>query len=803
MSTPARTDLHLYSRHSSKAAEWLLRRLEFPASYSEPAELYEKLVQSGMSFVTITDHHSIDGCLEIADRPNVFLSEEVTTFFPEDGCKVHLLIWGLNEKQHEEVHQLRASIFDLQKYLAGQGLAHGVATPLLPVNEKLEPHHLERLCLLFRHFESINGLRNSLLSEAATEILRKLTPERIAEFAERHRIEPTHPEPWKKIFFAGSDDHGLIQPARAYTETPAAADPGEFLEQLKAGNVSPVGEGGTPLLLAHNTYSVAIQYTKAKLLSGKEDASTAALLEKVFARFMEGQNPTEFTFGEKIGFLVHGVATGQIFEMARVGGGSLWKELAGYFSRPDVRKAVERETAGVKEPEVRAFLIANIIGNQLAYRLFTEFVSQISAGKVLESIQLASPLVPIVTLLSPYGLAYRMPDRGWLRKCARSIAGEVPPLLRNDRRAWFTDTLEDVNGVTTTIRKMSAAGRNAGKHIVVVTSRSGIDIPGVPIKNFEPIGEFELPEYELQQLSFPPILHMIDWLERERITELIVSTPGPVGLVGLLAAKTLGLRTVGIYHTDFPQYVRILTDDSVMETLTWNFMHWFYSQLDVVFVNSEDYRKCWIDRGIPAERLEILPRGLDIELFHPRRRSDDFWTSRGVKPGETKLLFVGRISKEKNLDLIVASYRKLRERGIPARAIFVGDGPYLENMKSLLPDGIFTGYMAGEELATAYASADIFVFPSTTDTFGNVVIEAHASGVPAIVSDVGGPRDLVTEGVDGYITHAGDAEQFTDAVEALATDESKRQEFGRAARRKVESRDWAAAFQKFWDASPA
>lgn len=801
MSSPARADLHLYSRHSSKAAEWLLRRLEFPASYSDPKALYDRLKAKGMHFITLTDHHSINGCLEIADRPEVFLSEEVTTFFPEDGCKVHLLIWGLDEEQHHEVQALRSSIFELQSYLAGEGLVHGVATPLLPINEKLEAHHLERLCLLFRNFEAINGLRNGLLSQAARELLGGLTPERLEEFANRHDLAPTHAEPWRKVFFAGSDDHGLIQPARACTEVPAAATPEEFLSQLREGHCRPIGEPGTPVLLAHNTYSVAFQYAKDQFKMKRETA-TADLLEKIFARFLEGQDPTELTLGEKFGFLVHGVATGQIFEMARLGGGSLWKELSSYFGRPDVRRAMEQETAGVEEPERRAFLIANLIGNQFAYRLFNQFVQQLSAGKILESIQVASPLIPIVTLLSPYGLAFRMPHRDWLRQCAQDLTGSIPPMLQNRRRAWFTDTLEDVNGVTTTIRKMAAAGRAAGKEITVVTCRTGLEVPGVPVKNFEPIGEFELPEYELQRLSFPPVLKMIDWLEQERISELIISTPGPVGLVGLLAAKTLGLRTVGIYHTDFPQYVRILTDDSLMETLTWNFMHWFYNQLDVVFVNSEDYRKCWIDRGIPEERLAIFPRGLDIELFHPKRRTEDFWRSRGVEPGEAKMLFVGRISKEKNLDLLVSALRKLRQRGVAARTLFVGDGPYTPEMKRLVPDGVFTGYLAGEELATAYASADFFVFPSTTDTFGNVVIEAQAAGIPAIVSDVGGPRDLVDHGVDGLITRAMDVEELARAMQELAEDPRKREAFGAAARKKVESRDWQAAFEKFWDASP-
>jgi hypothetical protein len=147
--------------------------------------------------------------------------------------------------------------------------------------------------------------------------------------------------------------------------------------------------------------------------------------------------------------------------------------------------------------------------------------------------------------------------------------------LGNQKRAWFTDTLEDVNGVATTIRKMAAAGLAAGYDITVVTCGSRASEPGLSLKNFQPVGEFELPEYELQRLSFPPLLLIMEYLIRENFSELIISTPGPVGLSDLYAAKTLGLRAVGIYHTDFRKYVRILTDDSFWETLTWNYMHWF------------------------------------------------------------------------------------------------------------------------------------------------------------------------------------------------------------------------------------
>ncbi len=797
----SRTDLHIHSRHSTRAADWVLRRLDFPASYSDPLETYHRLRKAGMQYVTLTDHNTLEGCLEIAHLPGVIFGEEVTVGFPDDECKVHLLVWGLTETQHREIQALKDDIFDVQKYLAAQALAHAVAHPLQSPNDKLTPLHLQKLVLLFRHFEGINGRYHTRLSEAARFTLGELTPRHIEVFAARTGLTPTHEEPWCKVLIGGSDDHGGIYPARAYTETPEAATSEEFLEHLRQGRCEARGEAGTPLAVAHGTYNTAYRYLNAKF-AVKPDNPAAGLLEKGFSRFMEGKDPTEFTLAEKLGFLAQGIATGKIFEMAMVGNTSLWKELSAYFSKSEVKAALARETAGVEEPERRAFLMANLIANQLGYRFFTQFIAQISKAKFIESIQTISPLAPIIALLSPYLHAFRQPKREWLREMTRTVAGTTPEFLTNRKRAWFTDTLEDVNGVATTIRKMTSSGVAAGYDLTVMTCRSEISEHGIPLKNFAPVGEFELPEYELQRLSFPPVLHVMEELERGNYTEVIISTPGPLGLTALYAAKTLGLRAVGIYHTDFPQYVRILTDDSFMETLTWDFMHWFYSQLDVVYANSEDYRKCWVDRGIPAEKIKILPRGLDTKLFHPTRRNRDFWHARGLREGETGMLFVGRISKEKNLDTLVAATRRLADLKIAVRPMFIGEGPYLAEMKKLLPDAIFTGYLRGDDLANAYASADFFVFPSTTDTFGNVVLEAQASGLPVIVSDVGGPRDLVQHGKDGFVTKALDAGELAEAIRRLSADPALRERMGSAARARVETRDWSEAVERFWNASP-
>jgi glycosyltransferase involved in cell wall biosynthesis len=797
----SKCDLHIHSRYSARSEEWLFRRFDFPDSYSDPRELHRQLVERGMDYVTITDHDTIEGCLQISDLPNTFISEQVTTYFPQDPCKVHILVWGITEAQHADIVIIRDNIFALQRYLQAGNIAHAVAHPLYSINGKLEASHLERLILLFKHFESINGLRDALLSELAQNLFGALTPDKIDKWTKRHNLAPTHAEPWKKIFVGGSDDHGGIFIASACTETPSAGSAAEFLRHIRDGDCTAHGQGGTPLALSHgfyNTLSCFIQdHFHEKL------GPSAVLLEQMFSRFMEGRDPTEFTLAEKVSLGVQGVLSGKIFELVKPSNRSLWKELSGYFAQPEVKAKLAEELNAVPEPERRTFIMANMVAEQLAFRLFKKFVQQISSGNMVESMQALSAIAPILIILTPYiyGFHSQAPSRKWLREIFRQLTGDIPSALQNRKRAWFTDTLEDVNGVATTIRKMTAAGAAAGKELIVVTSRNELQIDDIPIENFKPIGEFELPEYELQKLSFPPILQMLDYIQRERFTEIIISTPGPIGLTALLAAKMLNLQTSGIYHTDFPQYIRILTEDSFLESATWRYMHWFYGQLDTVFINSEEYRQSWIKRGFDPAKLKIFPRGLDTELFHPTRRDPAFFEKFGAQNGEVRLLYVGRISKEKDLDVLADAYRRLREEGLSIQLFVVGHGPYSQAFAESLPEAFFTGYLTGKELATAYASADIFVFPSTTDTFGNVIIEAQASGVPVIVSDAGGPKELVEDNENGLITKSHDVDDFARAVRRLIVDPELRERMGDRARQSVIDRTWPAAFRKFWAAT--
>ena len=267
-----KADLNLHSRFSDRSADWLFRRFDFPDSYSQPRALYDLLRERGMDLVTLTDHNTLDGVLEIAALPGVFLSEEVTTYFPEDRCKVHLLVWNISEAQHREIASLRENIFDLQRYLGQEKLAHAVAHPLYQLNHKLTVSHLERLILLFPCFEGLNGLRNDLLNQTTRHLLASLTPETIARFAETHGFAPTHPEAWKKVLTAGSDDKSGMYAAHAYTETPGAANVDEFLTGLCAGRAAIHGDGGSPLVLSHSLYKTGLTSSRKASSPGKSSS---------------------------------------------------------------------------------------------------------------------------------------------------------------------------------------------------------------------------------------------------------------------------------------------------------------------------------------------------------------------------------------------------------------------------------------------------------------------------------------------------------------------------------------------------
>jgi len=229
-----------------------------------------------------------------------------------------------------------------------------------------------------------------------------------------------------------------------------------------------------------------------------------------------------------------------------------------------------------------------------------------------------------------------------------------------------------------------------------------------------------------------------------------------------------------------------------LEALAWKYMILFYHSVDEVVVPSRFVAQLLHKRGLRNRKLLVLDRWVDLERFHPRHRTPGFWKRFGIEDeaGQVVFVYVGRLGAEKNLDVLAEAFRGLHAEFPQARLAIVGDGPFRGRLEALL-EGLpatFTGYLAGEDLSRALASADAKLFPSTTDTWGNAPLEAQASGVPVVVSDKGGPQELMEDGVTGFRVAGGDPKALLAAMRALIDPET-RDRMGRQARAFAEAND--------------
>jgi glycosyltransferase involved in cell wall biosynthesis len=763
----SRADLHVHSKYSDRPSEWFLRRIGSPESFVDPLALYRTCRERGMDYVTITDHNKISGALEIAHLPGTFLSSELTTYFTENNAKVHCLVWGITEKTFRDLDELRPNIYDLQRYMNENHIVHAIAHPLFRDNDRMTVDQFEKLILMFKRFEGVNGSRHPRAGSLAQAVFENLTPALMERLADKHGIAPTGSEPWKKFLTGGSDDHSGLYTAEAHTVTPHAATVFDFLQHLGEGQHQAGGRAGTSVRLAHSLYGIAFSYYENRFLKSStgKDSLVGAMLKRIVEKPEAPETGLRATFTQPIRRLIFDQKKKQLNDIEKM----LLDEIIA-IRRRSAAEPVEEGDIPHHEDD-RKFKAACRIGHQLTFTFIQRFIEQIQRGGLIDSIQSFASLGPVALGLAPYLTAFNVQhkDEKFLREVAANFPGTQRLTSRSGKRAWFTDTLNDMNGVANTIRTLATLAHIEGKEITVVTCLPEKPEAAFPVKNFRPVGTFTLEEYNRQELVYPPFLEMINWLEEEEIDEVIISTPGPVGLAALGAARMLKLKVRGIYHTDFPQYVRHLADDDQMEDLTWRYMTWFYEGMDHVAVPSRAYLDQLVEKGFDRTKLYVMPRGVDLERFSPEKRDEKFWKQFGLNGG-FKFFYAGRISKEKNLENLLEAFRSLAgDKTFKAQLVLAGDGPHLEELRQAYAGEhiIFTGRLNGEELARAYAGSDFFVFPSLTDTFGNAVLEAHASGLPAIVSSEGGPCEIVRSHNSGLVVDARSPAALAEALRSV------------------------------------
>lgn len=359
------------------------------------------------------------------------------------------------------------------------------------------------------------------------------------------------------------------------------------------------------------------------------------------------------------------------------------------------------------------------------------------------------------------------------------------------RVAVFTDNdFNKVNGVTTTL---NAVVRHAPPEVAVriytaadIASdcRDYLAVPSVGMG---------LPWYREMRIYWPRLTRFAEALKADAIDVVHITTPGPVGLAGRLLAQKLGMPVIGSYHTLLGQYVETYSGSARLGRVMERYMLWMYSACASIMVPSRATLEFLEGAGYPRERLRVWTRGVDVATFTPERRRQGLRDAWHVDHRRPVVLYAGRLSREKGLDLFPEIQARLFAERVAHRLVFVGDGPMAAELKQRCPDAEFLGRVPHDVVADAMASADVFVFPSATDTLGNVVLEAQASGLPVIVSDRGGPKEVMSDGATGMVARAGDAQSFTEPLLRLLRDSAERAAMSQRARTLAMSRTWPDA----------
>jgi glycosyltransferase involved in cell wall biosynthesis len=811
---PKRIDLHCHSDASNKTSEAVLNAMRCPESYSRPEDVYAQARARGMDFVTITDHDSIEGVLEIAQRPDVLVGEELTCWFPEDHCKMHVLVFGITREDHDVLQSRARNIYDVADYIERNRIAHAVAHPIYRQNDKLERWHLERLMLLFKGFECLNGSHSSLHREAFEPVLNKLTRQEIQRLSETHGLLPRWPEPWFKARTAGSDDHGLLNIGRTYTEFPPHVTTAEeILQCLREGRCQPAGEAGSSAKLAHMLYSVGMRYYSRHIMSPDAKPNFATALLQTLVGERKAPAKTELIafalrhklkkLGAKLKRPFFHPAAADVNPEEREGT-ALVKRLFLKSARKRIGEhatlleSLERELPPLGE-HGEMFQFAAEINRDVSRGIAAAIRQSIHDARFVGLFDAISAAMAQQFLLLPYYFAvfHQNKERHLLRK----ITGQQH--FRGDRLrvGLFSDTFDEVNGVARFIRDMGLEAHRQGRNLTVHTcsDKPLPPIDGVDRKNFEPLLSRPLPYYPQLTLSLPPVLEVLEWADRQQFDAIHISTPGPMGLCGWLVSKMLRVPLLATFHTDLPAYAEKLTGDHRITRGTRAYVEWLHKQAAVVFSRSSAYRFKLMDFGIAEEKIRVIPAGINLEKFNGTHRDETLFARLGVAP-PLRLLYVGRISVEKNLPLLVEAFKQLCTMRRDAALIVAGEGPYLATMRQEL-SGLpahFLGFQNDQQLGPLYASSDLFVFPSRTDTLGQVVMEALASGLPAIVSNEGGPKDNVEHDESALVLPATDPAVWCTAMNALLSDAPRRQRMSRHALQRAKRFSLQASFTALW-----
>jgi len=345
-----------------------------------------------------------------------------------------------------------------------------------------------------------------------------------------------------------------------------------------------------------------------------------------------------------------------------------------------------------------------------------------------------------------------------------------------------------VSGVGVTLDRLKEGLESRGHTLRVYTATYPLPPGATDRQEVHRSPSIPLFLYPDVQWAFPRQREITADLALFRPDVVHVATEFALGLAGVKAAGQLGIPVIASAHTDYQKYARRYGVGFVLR-MGWMYLRWFYRHADQVLVPSRVYERALNGRGVTHTGL--WTRGVDPAHFHPRFRSAEWRARFGVGPEDLLVTYIGRLAREKDLMRLIAGWQALRERRGNAQLVLVGRGPLEEELRvAALPGVHVTGLLSGRELSEAYASADLFVFPSSTETFGNSLLEAMASGLPSLAVNAGGVVEFAEHDVNAWLARPHDTAALTEGLDRLMHDPVLRARLAAGARATAEGRPW-------------
>ncbi|MBS1880512.1 MAG: glycosyltransferase [Actinobacteria bacterium] len=726
----SRVDLHCHSTASQRSKLGVQRSLGLPECATPPAEVYELATRRGMDFVTITDHDTIEGALELADRPDCFISEELTARFAGEPQAVHVLCYGITPGDHEWLQAHSGDVEACAAYLHEGEIACALAHPFFTVAAPLTRRHRRLLAELFPIWEVRNGSRAAELNMPAVVYI----------------------DTNGGTGIAGSDDHAGVDIGRTFTEAPAAATPEEFLAHLRAGRAEARGEQGSAAKLTHAAMALAARSLGTESAAHREQRSP---------------NPTA----------VMKMAERVIREGAARDGA-----IATDVGPEDARALLESWLASVGLEPLGARLIAHLQGDGFSHadlyrrarRIHDRRLRAATAGgaEALGRGDCASAAEGLFDALLP-AFPYAPATAFLAAEKAKLRAGnEGTP-----RVALIADGIGTMHGVTHTIEQIRERGV-PGFEVEVVGTDPGVD------RRLPAATELEIPFYPGMRLGVPGLPHLVETLAEGRYDLIHVTAPGPAGVAATLLSRVTGTPLLASYHTELATYAGLRTGEEGVEALSRAALGAFYGAPRTVLSPSPAADRSLLALGTEEGQIGRWERGVDSDRFDPAKGDRDAF------PGEVKVLYAGRLTREKGLDLLAESFERAHAVDPRLHLLLAGGGPEEAELRTRLGDrASFLGWLEGEQLPRAYASADLFLFASTTDTYGQVLLEAGASGLPVVAVAEGGPAALVENRHTGLLCRS-DPDHLAGALLQLASSPELRHRLGAAAVAEARGRSW-------------